>query len=276
MHAILTKDLFPVLDQMLIELLRSLPEQDWNRQTLAPHWKVKDVAAHLLDGNLRALSMLRDGYKGDPPANINTYHDLVSYLNRLNADWVKAMRRLSPVLLIDWLEKSGSEYTAFLQTLDPFEQSAFSVAWAGEEASLNWFHIAREYTEKWHHQQQIRYAVGQETSLYRADLYFPYLDTSMRALPHHYREVYAQPGTLIRFVVTGEGGGEWQLLREELRWIMIDNRHTAAACVVEIKGKIAWRMFTKGISREDAASSIKISGKKALGVPVLSMLAVMA
>jgi hypothetical protein len=81
--------------------------------------------------------MLRDGYKGDPPANINTYHDLVSYLNRLNADWVKAMRRLSPVLLIDWLEKSGSEYTAFLQTLDPFEQSAFSVAWAGEEASLN-------------------------------------------------------------------------------------------------------------------------------------------
>jgi hypothetical protein len=98
----------------------------------------------------------------------------------------------------------------------------------------------------------------------------------MRALPHHYREVYAQPGTLIRFVVTGEGGDEWQLLREELRWIMIDNRHTAAACVVEIKGKIAGRMFTKGISREDAASSIKISGKKALGVPVLSMLAVMA
>jgi hypothetical protein len=49
-----------------------------------------------------------------------------------------------------------------LKELDPFAEAIFSVGWAGEEKSLNWFHIAREYTEKWHHQQQIRLAVGQE------------------------------------------------------------------------------------------------------------------
>jgi hypothetical protein len=36
----------------------------------------------------------------------------------------------------------------------------FSVARAGEEASLNWFNIAREYSERSLHQQQIREAVG--------------------------------------------------------------------------------------------------------------------
>ncbi|MEJ7682555.1 MAG: hypothetical protein WKG06_32810 [Segetibacter sp.] len=28
--------------------------------------------------------------------------------------------------------------------------------WAGEKKSKNWFHIAREYTEKWHHQMSSR------------------------------------------------------------------------------------------------------------------------
>ena len=31
-------------------------------QTIAPAWKVKDVAAHLLDTQLRKLSLVRDGY----------------------------------------------------------------------------------------------------------------------------------------------------------------------------------------------------------------------
>jgi hypothetical protein len=35
------------------------------------------------------------------------------------------------------------------------------VAWAGEAESKNWFHVARDYSEKWHHQQQIREAVSQ-------------------------------------------------------------------------------------------------------------------
>ena len=46
---IFTAHLFPKLEAMLIELLRSLAPQDWEKQTLAPKWKVKDVAAHLLD-----------------------------------------------------------------------------------------------------------------------------------------------------------------------------------------------------------------------------------
>lgn len=157
--------LMPELDQLLIELLESLALTDWETQTIAPKWKVKDVAVHLLDGNLRALSMLRDHFFGEQPTDINSYEDLVAFLNGLNADWVKATRRLSPRVIIDLLKVSGKAYHDYLGSLNLDEQAVFSVAWAGENESKNWFHIAREYTEKWHHQQQIRLALGQEDVL---------------------------------------------------------------------------------------------------------------
>jgi uncharacterized protein (TIGR03083 family) len=80
-----TLPLFSVLDEKLLALLRSLTPADWQRPTLARQWTVKDVAAHLLDGNLRTLAMLRDGYFGEAPDDVG-YDGLVAYLNRLNAD----------------------------------------------------------------------------------------------------------------------------------------------------------------------------------------------
>lgn len=76
--------LFPVLEEKLISLLKSLTAEEWNTQTVARLWKVKDVAAHLLDGNLRGLSISRDGYYGENPGNINSYEELVAFLNHLN------------------------------------------------------------------------------------------------------------------------------------------------------------------------------------------------
>jgi len=42
-----TQHLFKVLDEKLMELLPSLTQEEWNAQTVAKLWKVKDVAAHL-------------------------------------------------------------------------------------------------------------------------------------------------------------------------------------------------------------------------------------
>ena len=82
--------LLPVLDKKLIDLLKSLAPDEWQKQTIAKLWTVKDIVAHLLDGNIRILSILRDNYYGEQP-NINSYQDLVDFLNKLNADWVKAI-----------------------------------------------------------------------------------------------------------------------------------------------------------------------------------------
>ena len=66
-------------------------------------WKVRDVAAHLLDTALRKLSVVRDGCYVEAPA-ITPPQDLVNLVNRLNREGVTVYRRLSPAVLIDLME----------------------------------------------------------------------------------------------------------------------------------------------------------------------------
>lgn len=269
------RPLFPELERRLITLLRSLAAGDWTKPTIAGRWTVKDIAAHLLDTSLRRLSMVRDDFHGESP-DIRSYQDLVDFLNRLNADWVAAMRRVSPPILIDLLEQSSQQVSAHFATLDLAAPAAFSVAWAGEGKSENWFDIAREYTERWHHQQQIRLATGRDRAddrITTRELYFPVLDTFFRALPHHYRDVSAAPGSLVRVKITGEACGEWAIERRDA-WQMSDPLRAATA-EITIPDAIAWRVVTKGIPRTEALQGSTISGDRALSEHVFSMLAIM-
>lgn len=263
----------PELDQKLIELLETLSPADLKKQTIAPKWKVEDVILHLLDGNIRILSIQRDGYFGVPPENIKSYDDLLAYLNQLNADWIKAAKRMSPKLVMDLLKKTNREVAEFLKTVDPFAPALFSVAWAGEEQSANWFHWAREYTERWHHQQQIRLAVGKEKELYSKEFYWPHLETSMRALPYHYRNFPGKKAEVLSFEITGEAGGTWYLYHDGEKWIQAEDIN-ATENIITIEADIAWRLFTKGIQPE--AAGIRVQGNKEAGAHLLSMLAVMA
>lgn len=275
LRPIYVTDLFPKLDARLIELLEGLSNDDWHRPTICALWDVKDIAAHLLDTNLRKLSMCRDGYTGGKPEGIDSYQDLVDYLNRLNADWVKAAKRLSPRVLTDLLDRTGREVYELLKTLDPHEPSLYSVAWAGEEESENWFDVAREYTERWHHQQQIRLAVGKPGIMER-ELYHPVLDAFMRALPFTYRNVDARDGTLLAFRITGEAGGDWFLSRQDREWQLSEKGGGAASSEVTLPQEIAWRLFTKGIDKESARVEMSVTGDQALGWEVINMLSVMA
>jgi uncharacterized protein (TIGR03083 family) len=270
-----TVHLFPLLDQKLIELLSSLSADDWDRPTLAKLWTVKDVAAHLLDGNIRTISSSHH-FAGDAPLYpINNYSDLVDYLNQLNATWVKAMRRVSPQTLVELLETTGRQYSQIMAEADLFAPAQFSVAWAGEEQSVNWFHIAREYTEKFHHQQQIREAVGKQ-GIITADFFYPCIDTFMRGLPHAYRTVIANTGALIRVHITGKAGGNWYLLKAADAWALIKNTDITPDAIVTLSPDIAWKVFTKGIDPQTALEASEISGNINLGENLFNMVAVMA
>ncbi len=274
MKTIETLPLFPLLDKRLIELLRSLSKEDWNKPTLAKLWTVKDISSHLLDGNLRTISLLRDGYNGMSPGVINSYQDIVSFLNQLNRDWVGATKRLSPRVITDLLEETGKEYYEYLRKLSPYEKAMFSVAWAGEEESQNWFHIAREFTEKWHHQQQIRVAVGKE-GIMNSEFFFPVMDTFMRALPHTYKDVQVKEDMCIKISVT-EDNGEWLLRNTNGKWILSQDQCKNLSAQVKIPPAIAWKLFTKGIDRQTAEQSITVEGDLAIGKVVLNMVSVMA
>lgn len=269
-----TLHLFQPLDDKLIELLKSLKEDEWNLPTVARQWTVKDVAAHLLDGNIRHLSMSRDNYFGETPGEINSYQDLVAFLNKLNADWVNATKRMSPQVLIKMLEITGKQFSEHIATLDLNKQAMFAVAWAGNEQSLNWFHIAREYTEKWHHQQQIRDAVN-KPGIITEEFYQPFLQTFMQALPHTYRNTRAYEGSVVKISVTGEGGGDWYLIKKN-EWEFSDEEYLMPEAHTTIDGDIAWKLFSKSWRKDDAMPYIKIEGNEELGEVVLEMISVMA
>ncbi len=210
-----------------------------------------------------------------PDQPIESYADLVGFLNQLNADWVKATKRISPQLLVEFLSITGAEVTKLFKSLDPDSPALFGVAWAGEEVSLNWFDVAREYTEKWHHQQQIRDAVG-APALYSRKWLHPVLDAFVRALPVNYKDTQADAGTQISFVITGEAGDVWTLVRRIDDWQLFVGVADNVVCRIEFDQDTAWRLMTKGLARNEAAKRTKVTGNTTFVEPLLSTLAVMA
>ncbi len=61
-----TRAYFRPVASALVALLRGLPPDAWDARTVAGAWRVRDVVAHILDGNLRRVSFHRDRLA--PPA----------------------------------------------------------------------------------------------------------------------------------------------------------------------------------------------------------------
>lgn len=267
--------LFRPLDASLIDLLKSLNPEEWQAQTVAKLWKVKDVAAHLLDGNIRTLSIQRDGFFGEQPGDIQSYQDLVNWLNQLNADWVKSSKRISPKVMILLHEATSHQTCTYYESVDLNTKAIFSVAWAGESESQNWFHIAREYTEKWLHQQQIRDAVNRPGIL-NEKYYSPFLETVMRALPFTFKNVEAPIDTAIQLDVAHEIVDSWYLVKRESGWELFKEKPALVMAHVHLEGHAAWKLFSKSWRAEDVRAYVKINGDQRLGEQVLQLVSFMA
>ena len=271
---ILVLELFPPLSSELISLLKSLQPEDWTRSTVCAPWSVKDVAAHLLDGSL-GRTQTRAPLSGMPVQPALGFDELLNQINLNNARWVQAAERISPEILIDFLELADRALYAHFASLNLYAPARITVAWASDELPPNWFDIAREYTEKWLHQQHIRSALGRPLLMERRWL-FPVLDTFMRAFPRAFRAVEAGPGTSISVHIAGEAGGNWSLRREDGNWQLYSDQGPRAACRVDIDQNLAWQLFTRGLSPQDVRDQIRIEGDASLGEHVLEMVAIMA
>ena len=271
---ILCASLLRRVDAKLIELLRELRPEEWDLQTLAPAWKVRDVAAHMLDTVLRKLSMVRDHCFVEP-VQLRTSQDVVDFVNRVNREGVIVYRRLSPAVLLELMDLACRQSADFHESLDPFAPAVFNVSWAGESTSLNWFDTARELTERWHHQQQIRAAAGRPGIMTR-ELYFPVLDCFVRGLPHAFRALDAPSGTTLQLDILGDCGGTWLLEKKSADWSFAPTAAMQPAAYVRIPQEIAWRVFTKGIDCNQAIAQSLIEGDRALGEHVFHLTAVVA
>jgi hypothetical protein len=230
------------------------------------------VAAHLLDTEVRKLAAARHGYKPENSKKLSPAK-LLTLINSLNAEGVRQYRQLSPGDLISKMEVASRESAEYHQGLDPFGTAMFPVSWAGEDESANWFDTAREFTERWHHQQQIRVAVNQP-GIMVPEFYFPVLDCFMRALPYTYRNVSANSGSLVQFNISGECGGSWYLFRDGATWAIIASPAGETISETIIPQEIAWRIFTKGIAPEEAGRQVVITGDEALGLHILKMISI--
>lgn len=269
-----TAPLFPGLHEQLMALLRQLDPEDWNRPTVAGSWKVRDVVAHLIDVQLRRLSLQRDGHAPIPDRDLPDYGALVSHLNELNASWVETMRRVSPHLLLDLLDVAGEQLADFVAGLDPEGRAPFPVAWAGEEESENWFDIGRDYTELWHHQAQIRLAVDADP-LDQEEWLHPVLALSVRGLRRTLRDVHRASGTVVMLHLRGEAGGTWSAVSDESGWSLFDGEGPTPSAEVSLPANEAWRVFFNAVSAEEAQSLASCSGDLELGKAVLQLRSVM-
>jgi uncharacterized protein (TIGR03083 family) len=270
-----TIHLFPILNTKLVTMLKNLEPADWHRQTIARKWQIKDVAAHLLDGNFRRIALHRDNYFQEPDWPVDTYQGLLDFLNNLNADWVRAAKRLSPRIITELLETTNDEVYGIFKNLDPFANSRYPVAWAGENQSYNWFDLAREYTERWLHQQQIRDTIG-DRSLLTEDLYKPFLEIFMRAMPFTFHDIEAELNTVVQVNISGNGGGTWVLAKKIAGWEFSGQVAPGPDTEVTIDGNAAWKLFSKSIRPYDLNGQVEIKGNRTLGEKTLEMVSVMA
>ena len=258
----------PLLGELMV-VLRTLEPAMWDLPTVAGRWRVRDVVAHILDADLRRLAICRDRHAIVPDGPIASEHDLARFINNLNAGGVEFGARLSPQLLIDLVEISGGWVADYFLTLPPHAEAMFSVSWAGESVSEHWMDIGREYTEKWHHQMQIRDAAGRARLL--GPLWMePLIEFSIRALPKAYEARIAPDGTAITLDVHGETSGRWTLHRDKSSWQLSRGAPTASTTTVRMAADDVWRLFYNALSDEAIGERVVVEGDRALAAPLLA------
>lgn len=264
-----TRALFRPVATELVTLLRGLAPADFERPTIAGKWLVRDVVAHVVDFSMRRLSFHRDGMAPPPPKRpITSEREFVAFINGINADWVEASRRLSPRLLTDLVEKATLELAVFFEALPMDAPALFGVSWAGEQSSEGWFDVGREFTELWHHQQQIRMAVG-VSSIPDPRFLHAVLEIAVRGLPHAFRNCDAADGDTITMEVTGAAGGEWTLVREA-GWQVMAGAPPAPTTRVRISDDGAWRLLFNALKNDEARGVVRVDGRAELAGPFLA------
>ena len=263
-----TRAFFRPVAVELDALLRRLPADAWELPTVAGAWRVRDVVAHLLDVGLRRLSFHRDGHA--PPAPDPAPRDereFVAFINGLNRQWVEATARISPRLLVELSAFAGTALADFFERFPDDGAALFPVSWAGEAESQGWFDIGREFTEQWHHQAQIREAVG-APPLSDPRWLHSVLEIALRGLPHAFRETAAATGARLTLEITGAAGGSWTLRRDGDRWTLWTGQEPGGTTRVRMSDDAAWRLLFNALPPQHMARHLDIAGDAALAGPL--------
>jgi uncharacterized protein (TIGR03083 family) len=139
----------------LVALLDGLSAEEWQRPTACAGWTVADLAAHVL-GDVVGRASGHGAPGGPVPA---PDEPIGAFIDRINEEWVAAWRRADPRLVVECLRTVGPVHDERWRAARPDDDS-LGVSWAGIDPAPLWFDVARDFTEYWVHERQIRDAVG--------------------------------------------------------------------------------------------------------------------
>jgi hypothetical protein len=165
--------------------------------------------------------------------------------------WVELHADDSPASLVDALAAAGARLARRFAAADLGAVADLGVSWAGADPAPAWLDIAREFTERWTHRQQIRHAVGRGTDPEPRALAVV-LDTFMRALPHTLRRTPAPTGAQVRVTAVAD------------RWSPAEAPTGRPTAAVLLDTETLWRLCTRGIDPADALSRAQVRGDRRL------------
>jgi uncharacterized protein (TIGR03083 family) len=246
-----TSSLLAPLRSELVALLAGLSPHEWMQPTACPGWPVHGIASHLLGVELGNVSVRRDHWALGPGEG----EDPGAWLNAFNQQWVQAVQRISPSLLIELLDLAARRFEEHVATLD-LDASGSPVEWAtGPDPAPVWLDVAREYMERYVHQQQIRDATRRPGL--GASFATPVLVAAAHALPIALRDLPRPTGTTVTFTAEGAGGGTWHLNRAKAGWeLTTDRPPQPPACEVSTTVDGAIKLY----ARDPAAPPLKRRG----------------
>jgi uncharacterized protein (TIGR03083 family) len=258
-------DVVPVMSgerAELVQLLGHLSPEQWEQPTAAPGWSVKDIALHLLDDDFGILARNRDGDTSGL-IDADNHEERVAGLAAKNQRWIDGANTLSARLLIDLLTWSGEQVFQYYSTI-PVSDTGH-VSWASDEPVPAWFDIAREFTERWVHQVQIREAL-EEVAEYATEHLPTVLRAFVWAFPHQYH-AQAEPGTRVRIDLGS--GGVWTLTCDGGEtWSLSEGGNAPVDALASFPDDCGWRVLTGGEYRQD---QLTLDGPADLCEPLLAI-----
>lgn len=195
------------------------------------------------------------------------------------------MKRPDPILVADRFAPLRSQLLTLLASLgeDEWDRPIAAPGWSVKDVTAHLLGAGPEVDSSFASLDplSIRDATGRPPGIHGtlaspADPYFlaPVLDTFVRALPYNFRHLAAPEGTVVRFEISGDAGGVWFLHRVPQTWILAVDSETEPAADVVLPQDTAWRLFTKGINREEARTRAVIRGDAGLASPIFATTAI--
>ena len=130
-----------------------------------------------------------------------------------------------------------------------------------------WLDCARDFTEDWVHQQQIRDAVG-IPGLLDAETMHWVLDTFLHAIPYTLHSQGYEDGAL---TIGVDGVGSWSWLGAGGRWSRTEQ---TAPTVVSVEADTLWRVAVRMIEPSEAMRRSGIQGDEGLAAAALQLVSI--